>query len=115
MTDTNPAGTWLAQVARPEATNEVGLHFTDDGIVFLYNGANGVGAWSVDGSGTLTFQIRESVFDGDGNFLVRVDIAQTGKVTADSLRTEGELSVFGTDGTPLRKLPVSVTAKRKAA
>jgi hypothetical protein len=115
MTDTNPAGTWLAQVARTEATNEVGLHFTEDGVVFLYNGANGVGSWSVDGSGTLTFQIREPVFDGDGNFLVRVDIAQTGKVNGDRLQTEGESSVFGTDGIPLRKRPVTVTAKRKAA
>jgi hypothetical protein len=115
MSDTNPAGTWLAQVARAEATAEVGLHFTEDGIVFLYNGANGVGSWSIDGSSTLTFQIREPIFGGEGNFLVRVDIAQVGKVTGDSLRTEGESSVFGTDGTPLRKRPVTITAKRKAA
>lgn len=118
MTDTNrtnPAGTWVAQVARADATNEVGLHFTDDGVVFLCHGASGVGSWSVDGGGTLTFQIREPVFDGVGKFLVRVDIAQTGKVSGDRLQTEGESSVFGTDGTPLRKRPVTITAKRKAA
>lgn len=115
MTDTSPAGTWVAQVARPEATNEVGLHFTADGVAFLYGTANGVGTWSVDGDGTLRFQIREPVFDGDGNFLVRVDISQTGRVSGGSLSTQGESSVFGNDGNPLRKLPVTVTGIRRAA
>jgi hypothetical protein len=108
----SPVGSWLAKVARPSGTVEIGLHFAPDGLVFLVRGAHGGGVWRVQKT-ILWYRIREAMLDDDGNYLGYIDIRQSGEVSAGHLASTGESRVYANDGTLIRTVPISITALPK--
>ncbi|WP_117213051.1 hypothetical protein [Allorhizocola rhizosphaerae] len=107
-------GPWLARVARPSGTVEIGLRFCPDGSVFIVAGGHGAGAWTRRRTG-FTYHIREPMLDDQGGFAGHVIIRQAGTVDGDAFTSRGESSVYDTHGSLLRTVAIRITAVRRDA
>jgi hypothetical protein len=107
-------GSWLARVARPSGTVEIGLRFCPDGSVFIVAGGHGAGTWTRWRTG-FTYRIREPMLDDQGGFAGHVIIRQAGTLDGDEFTSRGESCVYDAHGALQRTVAIRITAVRRDA
>ncbi|MGW7488812.1 hypothetical protein [Streptomyces sp. NPDC054786] len=83
----SPVGRWALKVSFEGQTYDSTVQFTAGGTAFIVGG--GAGSWTRAGTGRFTFRIAEPVWSAQGDYLGRVSVDQSARLTGDTFTSSG--------------------------
>ncbi|WP_159473974.1 hypothetical protein OG436_34810 [Streptomyces caniferus] len=106
----SPVGRWALKVSFEGRTYDSTVQFTPGGTAFIVGG--GAGSWSRTGDGRFTFRIAEPVWGSQGDYLGRVSVDQSARLTGDTFTSSGVSRQYDADDVLVRSVQAHDTGTR---
>lgn len=106
----SPVGRWALKVSFEGRTYDSTVQFTPGGTAFIVGG--GAGSWSRTGDGRFTFRIAEPVWGAQGDYLGRVSVDQSARLTGDTFTSSGVSRQYDADDVLVRSVQAHDTGTR---
>ncbi|MFE1766038.1 hypothetical protein ACFW81_17730 [Streptomyces angustmyceticus] len=106
----SPVGRWALKVSFEGRTYDSTVQFTPGGTAFIVGG--GAGSWRRTGEGRFTFRIAEPVWGAQGDYLGRVSVDQSARITGDTFTSGGVSRQYDADDVLVRSVRAQDTGTR---
>ncbi|MCL7495536.1 MULTISPECIES: hypothetical protein [Streptomyces] len=106
----SPVGRWALKVSFEGHTYDSTVQFTPGGTAFIVGG--GAGRWSRTGDGRFTFRIAEPMWSAQGDYLGRVSVDQSARLTGDTFTSSGVSRQYDADDVLTRSVQAHDTGTR---
>ncbi|WP_244417485.1 hypothetical protein [Streptomyces hygroscopicus] len=106
----SPVGRWALKVSFEGHTYDSTVQFTPGGTAFIVGG--GAGSWSRTGAGRFTFRIAEPMWSAQGDYLGRVSVDQSARLTGDTFTSSGVSRQYDADDVLTRSVQAHDTGTR---